>query len=138
MEDAELKPPTSNNVAGVAYTSIYNAAEPGPCLSGGTIRYEFGCQDQQMTCTDQFTAPACPGVNICNTFIPCGDLPYAGCANCKINPPSPSGGKIVDCRNLNPEMIKQGCLPCLPEMQGATVTVRDAAGVEVSRPVTVR
>lgn len=147
-EDAVLKPPANNpNVGGRAYWLLaHSGASNVSCIVGATAVVGLRCDGvTQDTCFA--STQNCVGAG-CSTGIggTCGPLICSDGPNC----PGPScGGDLmtymmahqssaaaVDQRTQ--AMKDLGCKPCTLEMQGATVTVQDAAGAPVSTPVTVQ
>ncbi len=137
---AELKPPDNKGkmVEGNAYRTLICVIQPEPeaCVSDdprnfqrcSTTAPQFGCNDQLNQFGGCATGP-CEVGTTCEDFI----AQNGGSLNC-----GGTEGIFSTCGQVNdvrtPDMIKNNCLPCRLEMQGATVTVKDANPNQV--PVT--
>src|SRR5574341_1617606 len=158
-EDAVLKPPVNNPNAGggEAYKLTIVMTEAGHISFNkhgcGQRCNTYDCNDvfQQQTCLVVGPRPSCP---VPPAAFHCAENLGAGHIGHECSPPCPNPviesntclpnvlewtqlhGNVCDTRTQ--AQINDGCRPCRLEMQGATVTVTDAAGASSSAAVTVQ
>lgn len=144
-EDAVLKPPVNNpNVGGRAYWLVAHSGVNPSFQTTAVVglRCDGVTQDTCFASTQNCVNAGC------NTGIG-GTCGPTICSNDPNDPVPSCGGDLMTymmghqssaaaINDRSQTMIQNGCRPCLLEMQGATVTVQDAAGAPVSTPVTVQ
>jgi len=107
----------------VADTCGAGTTLPHACTSGSDIT---SCNQMDcVSCTFEVTTP-CSGPQLCPS--PCVS-PNTDCKNCIGT--TATGGKLV-CDTRSAGMVSGGCAPCGVVTNGATVTVTDALGTEVT------
>lgn len=149
QQNIQLKPPENrgSGLAGNAYGRKVAQVDGNTCAHNPGFwetTAMFGCNDNFLTCPSgnpagaAFLQSCAAGAGECGQLI-CG-LPKCACLSPTQNPGEPatcdiakSNGVVHDVRTQGPD-----CRPCRLEMQGATVTVTDAAGPPVSTPVAVQ
>lgn len=132
-----VRPPTNNGsaVSGVAYrrdivTCLFCTG--GACTTENPHVSElYGCNDLLLACTTTSSCGPFPGgpggiVNCCPSSAVCPNTDVSVCG-------SPVGTySIQSCDVRTAQMITDGCNPCGVVANGATVTVTDSLGVQVT------
>ena len=137
-QNVQIKPPDNRanqvpvSVAAYLYCSLgaltlnSNNCVPLGFSSPVTIGQHFGCADNYLACTHVELLCSDPNLPAFNNR----------CVNCSAGGLPPTFGQFQVTRS--PQMIIDGCRPCRLEMQGATVTVTDAAGASSTTTMTAQ
>lgn len=136
-----VRPPTNagSAVVGNAYAKTgFSCSVVGTgcqCFGAGQVlpvkTVIWGCNDQQLDCDDTSPATNCPTPpaptnNFCQNAVGCQLCSFPACSA-----PGMGNLTVVECDLRSAGMISAGCEPCGVQA-GATVTVTDALGVQVT------